>query len=44
MVITTTTLNTSKGANLYYKNKLPNITGTYIPGELDGEVLREIEN
>jgi len=34
----------SKGANLYYKNKLPNITGTYIPGELDkSKVLREIE-
>ena len=34
----------SKGANLYYKNKLPNITGTYVAGEFDKtEVLNKIE-
>ena len=34
----------SKGANLYYKNKLPNITGTYVAGEFDKtKVLNKIE-
>ena len=43
-IIPRSKLEIPKGANLYYKNKLPNITGTYIPGELDkSKVLREIE-
>jgi len=29
----------SKGADIYYKNRIPNITGTYVPGDFDKEAV-----
>ena len=29
----------SKGANIYYKNRIPNITGTYVAGDFDKEAV-----
>ena len=34
----------SKGADIYYKNRIPNITGTYVAGDFDKEaVFKRIE-